>query len=589
MHLNPQPLRTGRFIACLVLMCGIFFSSCKKNDSNSGGTQPPQNNGGPIELSGSIIGKDGLPLAGAIVKADGQQVTTNDKGTFVLQNVKTATGNVVVVNCSKAGFRTQVRRLVTAGGNNATVQMMLLPSTTTHTINATAGGTATLTGGATVTIPPDAVVKSDGSAYTGAVNFAIAHLDPAAPDFSLQIPGGDLSAIRTDNSNVVLYSYGMLQVEMESTAGEKLQLKTGKSSTIKFPISQFQQTAAPNTIPLWHFDEVSGIWKEEGSATRQGNLYVGTVGHFSSWNVDAPSPIVTVMGCLTDPCRGDLKMRGVNVTIGQVTVQTDKDGNYKALIPSDMPATLHVQPRLNGGRGTKKELPAYPPGGSTTQNVSLPCGPELSGRITACDGTPYAGMVSMYLDGENIGNAYTDETSTFKLFPPKGKTITLKVFDLLGNLTAKDITMPNGDNGKDIGDVKVCPGTELPPTLFIINGSGFNNQPVQIGGGTSGQPFVTIGIYDDRNKETLLTATQGKTQLTLQFAGGATGNFNDVVMILDLNGKRFVSEEMHVSVSRYGQVGQLIEGTFSGEGTIQGGTGKVQITAGKFTIFRIQG
>ncbi|MER3463504.1 MAG: hypothetical protein C4329_02890, partial [Chitinophagaceae bacterium] len=31
-------------------------------------------------------------------------------------------------------------------------------------------------------------------------------------------------------------------------------------------------------------DETSGIWKEESTATKQGNVYVGDVKHFSFWN-----------------------------------------------------------------------------------------------------------------------------------------------------------------------------------------------------------------------------------------------------------------------------------------------------------------
>ncbi len=59
----------------------------------------------------------------------------------------------------------------------------------------------------------------------------------------------------------------MLDVELKSDDGAKLQLKNGKAATLKFPIVT-GQTSTLNTIPLWHFDVNTGIWKEEGSATK---------------------------------------------------------------------------------------------------------------------------------------------------------------------------------------------------------------------------------------------------------------------------------------------------------------------------------
>jgi hypothetical protein len=49
-------------------------------------------------------------------------------------------------------------------------------------------------------------------------------------------------------------------------------------------------SVAPPTIEMWFFDEVKGIWKEEGIGTKQGSVYVGEVSHFSSWNFDKWNP-----------------------------------------------------------------------------------------------------------------------------------------------------------------------------------------------------------------------------------------------------------------------------------------------------------
>src|SRR6202008_1408413 len=45
---------------------------------------------------------------------------------------------------------------------------------------------------------------------------------------------------------------------------------------------------APATIALWSFDETTGLWKEEGTATKTGSNYIALVHHFSYWNCDMP-------------------------------------------------------------------------------------------------------------------------------------------------------------------------------------------------------------------------------------------------------------------------------------------------------------
>ncbi|WP_341834561.1 carboxypeptidase regulatory-like domain-containing protein [Chitinophaga pollutisoli] len=586
MHFCPQNFIRRRRTHFIVLLSVLLLSACKKSNE-PGGDGPPGNYSGPIELTGIVVDESGAPMPGATVKSDVQQVTTDAKGTFVMQRLKLAEGNVVLVQGSKAGYHSQVRRVTTAGGNNAAVRLTLKQKKVTHTLQSAAGGTLTVAGGASVQIPAGAIVKADGTAYTGVVNLAVTHIDPADPDFSLKIPGGDLSAIRADQSVVMLYSYGMVDVEMESPSGDKLQLKTGKTSTVKFPIPVFQQATAPNTIPLWHFDNVAGVWKEEGQATRQGNFYTGTVGHFSTWNVDAPEVTAMVEGFVNDPCRSASKgVGGANVTLGQITVTTDKDGKFKARVPANSATTVRLDPRLNNGRGTTADIPAMAAGKSMTQNLSFPCGPSLSGKLTDCEGRPYAGFVNIYLDGKHIGSAYTNDQSQFTIYGPKGKTVLLKAFDMLGGSAELTVAIPADESGKELGDVRICLRENMAPVRFRIHGGGYNQQQIQIGG-VAGQTFVAMALYDFRSHETLCTMVAGTHQLTLNFEGETVGNYEDVTMVLELNGKRYVSETMKVGISAFGQVGEKLQGTFSGVAEEFGGTATVTISSGTFEALRI--
>jgi hypothetical protein len=86
----------------------------------------------------------------------------------------------------------------------------------------------------------------------------------------------------------------MTKVEMKDNAGNALQLKDGKEAQLTFPIPESLKDKTPNQIPLWSFNESTGLWEEEGIATLQNGVYVGTVKHFSWVNLDWPETRVTV-------------------------------------------------------------------------------------------------------------------------------------------------------------------------------------------------------------------------------------------------------------------------------------------------------
>jgi hypothetical protein len=66
-------------------------------------------------------------------------------------------------------------------------------------------------------------------------------------------------------------------------------LQPGKTAKLRFTIPSSLRSTAPATIPLWSVDETTGLWKQEGSATKGTDYYEGDVSHFSFWNCDASS------------------------------------------------------------------------------------------------------------------------------------------------------------------------------------------------------------------------------------------------------------------------------------------------------------
>lgn len=57
-------------------------------------------------------------------------------------------------------------------------------------------------------------VDGTGVGYTGKVKSEMVYLDPNNERFSEMMPGGDLAAVRSDNSSAQLVSYGMTDLNM---------------------------------------------------------------------------------------------------------------------------------------------------------------------------------------------------------------------------------------------------------------------------------------------------------------------------------------------------------------------------------------
>ncbi len=75
---------------------------------------------------------------------------------------------------------------------------------------------------------------------------------------------------------------------MTDADGKPLNMAPGQKATIEFLITEEQRPGAPAEMPLWHFDEVAGLWMESGTVRKEGLTYRAEVGHFSWWNCDVP-------------------------------------------------------------------------------------------------------------------------------------------------------------------------------------------------------------------------------------------------------------------------------------------------------------
>ena len=253
---------------------------------------------GTATLHAIVKGIDAAAIAGASVSrvgAAGAAAITDASGRA---DVVLDTGTPLVLKFAKGGFADQfVALTLPAGsGNDGTVQATLRARDAALTLaDAHAGGTLAGRAGATITLPPDALVTGAGALVSGAVDIALTPVDVTQPNAG-GFPGR-FDGIKADGVTTPIVSLGTVEFVL-TAAGQKVQLAAGKTATIEIPIYATtlldgSTIAVGASVPLWSLDEASGNWIQEGTGTvvasaasPSGLALRAAVGHFSWWNAD---------------------------------------------------------------------------------------------------------------------------------------------------------------------------------------------------------------------------------------------------------------------------------------------------------------
>jgi len=192
-------------IACLTLTIMLVGVGCKK-ESNTKNT--PTDNMQKVDLSGLVTDKDGNPLNHVLVTTGSLSVTTESDGKFSFKEAEIVNRRVVI-KFEKSGYFTLTRSgykenemfieavLCQKGNSNISVQT---------TFTSSEAKTLEVSAGMKVKLAASSVMRADGSAFSGTVKADMLYLSPDNKDFAGMMPGGDLAAIRENNSEVMLVS-----------------------------------------------------------------------------------------------------------------------------------------------------------------------------------------------------------------------------------------------------------------------------------------------------------------------------------------------------------------------------------------------
>ena len=230
-------------------------------------------------LMGKVVDTTGGVVSDVTVSVAGQTKTTNAQGWFTISNV--ASGSRVPVTFSKNGYITTQRITEVRVGDSSFIDVTMAQASAAQSLNAATGGTITQSGGS-VNVGANSLVDALGNSFAGTASVSLTPFDPTTTSGRNVFPGNFAGLVNGEEKP--FESFGFMDVTV--TGSGSLQLASGETATIEIPIPATEVASAPNTIDLWYYDTADGYWKKEGTATKVGSVYRGTVSHFSTWNAD---------------------------------------------------------------------------------------------------------------------------------------------------------------------------------------------------------------------------------------------------------------------------------------------------------------
>ncbi len=483
------PVRTyGIFL--MLLSSLFFFISCSKLDYEIPDSSHLMNvsfNPGTTvvgNVTGFVTDETDQPIPGASVQAGTITTHTDQFGYFEINNTALPQ-NAAVVSVQQPGYFKGIKTFTVSTGQEVFFRIKLIPKTIAGTVNSASGGTVSLPNGLNVTFMPGGIINaSSGISYTGTVNVAAYWINPVASDLNRIMPG-DQRGIAADGTYKQLTTFGMAAVELTGASGELLQIAPGKKATLGVTIPESILAFAPASIPLWYFDEKTGLWSEQGTAVKYGNTYSGDVSHFSFWNFDVSGEFVHFNGTVMDATGNPLK----NVLV-KIALQNDPHAaaygftNAQGYVSGAVPANSTMVLEITGVEECGTPLYART---FTTTYTDIALGnmiidaqtgmAGLTGMITDCSGNPASNaFVIMQKNGQyyrtraDMNGRYVISTSICN----SPAVVELQAYDMTSTQYSAPAQYIINTTNTTHADLQACGNTSSQYINYTINGVSYH-------------------------------------------------------------------------------------------------------------------
>ena len=465
--MNPLKKPLPSYILIVTAAMILVAIACNKSSSTTTTNSNPNNI--PAEqivtasIQGRVVDGNGVPVQGAAVTSGTASTTTDVNGIFSFSAISMSS-RFGYVQAAKAGYFTGSKSIITYGGASNYVNIQLISQSRTGFFPALTGGFADIEATDTVTFGDSSVVTASSNAlYTGEAYVYATYLDPTDSLSYQQMPG-DLRGIGTNGFETALQSFGLVDVQLMDPSGNALQVASGKTARVVWVIPASLQSTAPATIPLWYFNDTTGRWVEQGSATRSGNTYVGQVSHFSWWTCAQAVTTVNFNVTFKDQYGNPLAYAYYiiqSATMGTRGGYTNSSGFAQGLIPQSTSLTIKIISQcgtLLGGVNVGPALSDQTLGTITVTTIGGLL--TLTGTVVDCSNNPVdSGYVSTVIDGLNYKATVKNGVYTLAVNRCFSQPITVSLtpVDLTTQMQGTPLSLQQVVDGKDsVSQLTAC-------------------------------------------------------------------------------------------------------------------------------------
>ena len=503
----------------------------------------------------------GLRVSNAKVILGSTEGYTNASGLLYWPDA--TVGESTYLTVEKEGYFHASRRFYPSPGAASYIRIILLSDSRIAFFNSTDGAVLPIEDKATIRFPQHGYVLENGDVYEGIVVVSAKVIAPDDPDLSYKMPG-DLVGMNAEGAFGALGSMGMMAVEMNTPDGEKLNFANDVEAILEMNIPSTMADLATASIPLWYFDEMDGVWREEGIATKTGDRYVGQVKHFSFWNYDAWFPAIKWGAAFNFENRGAASQVEVCITIISMNTTkcalTNEEGIVCGLVASNELLLMEVKGECGESIYTEEIGPFSDATMLGPISISDPgiLVTKVFGQVISCDGDPVRDGFAIISVGDynhyttldkstgafNVSITTCDEgdIAIIAVDVRKNKLSIQENFEYAPLIDADTITVC--EDNKELIDIEIVGFPNHYYFYFPRHGEDVDN---------------IIAASD---------STQQGSYIYFSFKGDHTGVHESEPCSMNVRlpdaGWFYIDNYMTITVTEFGKIGEYIKGTFTG-------------------------
>ena len=251
-----------------------------------------------------------------------------------------------MIRATRNGFFDGIATTRSQAERNSFVKIKMPDKGTAQTFSADTDAELTLSNGAILRVPANSLAFANGQLFTGDARVA-ARVVKGDDDQLADLAPGAMVGKDEQGDAVALSTFGLFDLELQTSSGQELSLADGKEMELLIPIADELLDEAPDEILLWEFDLDDESWYVVGVCTKEGNYYNCSCCCSGKYCCARPRPYICLTGRIYNNDNSPAAF--VKVEVEDLTDNfvywgyTDEEGFFCGAVPSNANLFLRIK------------------------------------------------------------------------------------------------------------------------------------------------------------------------------------------------------------------------------------------------------